>query len=84
MGFPTRWAYGFHLGGQIPGSPVAPIMGKGSSLQTFGHFGQSSCLAWADPDKELVVAFTCSRLLHRLESRRRWVDLNNAIWEAVL
>jgi hypothetical protein len=38
-------------------------MGAGSSLSTFGHFGNRSCMAWADWDHELVVVFLCNRLL---------------------
>jgi CubicO group peptidase (beta-lactamase class C family) len=82
IGLPTRWALGFHIGGQIQ-PDLPPLLGTGSSLRTFGHYGQSSSMSWADPDEGLVVAFTCSRLLQRDDSRSRWAELNNAVWEMV-
>ena len=76
-----RWAYGFHLGGQD--IPYGRFMGKGSTSRTFGHFGQRSSMAWADPDSELVVALTCNRLLSSADSRARWQSISNAVWDAV-
>lgn len=83
LGLQTRRAYGFHLGGRIPGGPSQYILGKGSSLETFGHFGMGTCMAWADRRTGTVAAFTCNRLLHHLKSRARWIELNDAIWDVV-
>jgi CubicO group peptidase (beta-lactamase class C family) len=79
-----RWAYGFHLGGlqRKSGDPGAG-MGKGSSEKTFGHFGQRTCMAWADSKAQLVVAFTCNRLLSLEANQRRWQELSDAIWDAI-
>jgi len=84
IGLPMRWAYGFHLGGPIPGTdPAANGMGRGSTLRTFGHFGQASCMVWADPDADIVVAFTCNRLLNSAEVTARWRALSDAVWDAL-
>jgi CubicO group peptidase (beta-lactamase class C family) len=77
-------AYGLHLGGNvIPEGEPGPVMGTGATARTYGHFGNRSCMAWADPDAKLVVAFTCNRLLGYKPNRSRWTDLSNAVWEAV-
>jgi CubicO group peptidase (beta-lactamase class C family) len=55
---PIRWAQGFQLGG--PGNDprdMARIMGALSSSETFGHAGNASCLAWADPTRGLALAY---------------------------
>lgn len=59
---PIRWAQGFQLGGprSIPGA-VSP-MGARSSVNTFGHNGSNCCIAWADPDRQLVVAYLTNRV----------------------
>jgi CubicO group peptidase (beta-lactamase class C family) len=80
-----RWAYGFHLGGlpRKPGEPGAG-MGKGSSEKTFGHFGQRTCMAWADFNAQLVVTFNCNRLLSLESNQSRWQQLSDAIWDALV
>lgn len=85
MGRISRWSYGFHLGGlKPPPGGVGPTMGKGSTVRTFGHFGFASSMAWADPDAELVVVFTCDAILSLADGRKRWVALSDAVWDAVL
>lgn len=84
LGVHMRWAYGFHLGGLIPQNPPGPIgMGRGASIRTFGHFGQASCMAWADPAAELVVVFLCNRLLGDLPVGQRWEEISDAVWDAL-
>jgi CubicO group peptidase (beta-lactamase class C family) len=83
IGVSMRWAYGFHLGGMGADGRVEYSMGKGSSLETFGHFGMSTCMAWADRGYQIAAAFTCNRMLHRLDSRRRWLVFNDLIWEGL-
>jgi CubicO group peptidase (beta-lactamase class C family) len=50
IGFPMRWATGFHLG----------THGRGSTLETFGHAGVGGQIGFADPARELAVAFLCN------------------------
>jgi CubicO group peptidase (beta-lactamase class C family) len=80
----TRWAHGFHLG---PNStdPELNGMGWGSTPGTFGHFGLGSCMAWADPDAGLAVAFTCNQLLEEAngDNSRRLASLSDAIWDSL-
>ena len=85
IGLHARWAHGFHLGGDIPANgPLGPsAMGKGSTLRTFGHNGQASCMAWADPDAEVVVTFVCNRLLDDAAVLARWKSLSDAVWDAL-
>jgi CubicO group peptidase (beta-lactamase class C family) len=50
IGFPMRWGTGFHMGGH----------GRGSTLDTFGHAGVGGQIGFADPARELAVAFLCN------------------------
>jgi CubicO group peptidase (beta-lactamase class C family) len=85
VGDSMRWALGFHLGGRPGGESDESLsgMGKGSTVRTFGHFGMGTCMAWADPDEKLVVAFTCNRLLAGDKGNVRWIELSNAVWDCV-
>ncbi len=80
----TFWAHGFHLGGRTPspGEP-GPSFGRASSLRTFGHAGNGTCIAWADPEAEMVLAFTCNLILPQRETAIRWQSLADALWEAL-
>jgi CubicO group peptidase (beta-lactamase class C family) len=83
LGVIMRWAYGFHLGGLSLAGQAEYMMGHGSSLDTFGHFGMGTCQAWADRRTGLAVSFTCNRMLYHVESRKRWLEINNAVWDAL-
>ena len=64
LGRTTRWGYGFHIGGDHKLNPTLPDgMGYRSSVNTFGHFGQRTSMAWADKSTRLVVVFLCNRFL---------------------
>lgn len=81
-----RWGHGFQLGGSDPAKGIAPdgsSMGHGSSVRTFGHFGNATSMTWADPDAGLIVAFLCNCLLSDDASRARWRALSNAVWDAL-
>ena len=64
---PIRWSQGFQLGGDGPApAPTGSVrartvparpMGRLAGSQTFGHNGSYCCIAWADPARELVVAY---------------------------
>lgn len=80
-----RWAQGFSLGGATERSkPEANYFGDSSSLSTFGHAGQGTCLVWADTKENLVMAFTCNRLLNSSMSQQRWKVYSDAVWKGLL
>ena len=80
-----RWAQGFSLGGATEGSqPEANYFGDSSSLSTFGHAGQGTCLVWADTREQLVMVFTCNRLLDSSKSQQRWKTYSDAVWRGLL
>ncbi|MBN2148813.1 MAG: beta-lactamase family protein [Anaerolineales bacterium] len=80
----VRWGMGFMLGGEWNAEPRgAQILGKGSTQRTFGHAGQGTCIAWADFDSGLVMAFTCNRLQDSETARRRWINLADAVWDSL-
>jgi CubicO group peptidase (beta-lactamase class C family) len=54
---PMRWSQGFQLGGEEGGNNRFSTMGRASGRTTFGHNGSNACLAWADPERDLVVAY---------------------------
>jgi CubicO group peptidase (beta-lactamase class C family) len=60
--YPIRWSPGFQLGGprSVPGT-VSP-MGADSSPRAFGHNGSNCCIAWADPDRDLVFVHLTDRV----------------------
>jgi CubicO group peptidase (beta-lactamase class C family) len=64
-----RWSQGFQLGGPRIGSSLAGPMGWLTSKQTFGHNGSNCCIAWADPQRDLVFAYLTNVLTSR------WADL---------
>jgi CubicO group peptidase (beta-lactamase class C family) len=79
----THWGLGFQLGGGRSAPDLSYPMGARSSLSTFGHFGLDSVMAWADRQEELILTFTCSRLLVTSQSDARWRALSDAAWETI-
>ena len=80
----TRWGYGFSIGGEHALNPDLPDgMGYGSSLDTFGHFGQRTSMAWADKRTGLVVVFLCNRFLSSLDYKNRLREISDTVWDLV-
>lgn len=81
--YPIRWSAGFQLGGPraVPGT-VSP-MGATSSTRAFGHNGSNCCIAWADPDRDLVVAHLTNRIGHPLADLRFHAAVADRILAAV-
>ncbi|MFM7270933.1 MAG: serine hydrolase domain-containing protein [Actinomycetes bacterium] len=52
VGFPMAWRLGYHMA----------ATGRGVIPNAFGHFGFGGSGAWASPDDDLAVAFTCNRV----------------------
>lgn len=57
LGVPVRWSQGFQLGGPCPDPTTARPMGTLSSRAAFGHNGSNACVAWADPERRLVLVY---------------------------
>lgn len=84
LGRRTRWGYGFFLGGDhILHPEYMDGMGRGSSIDTFGHYGQRNSMAWADRKTGIVVVFLCNRFLSSNENKYRLQQISNAIWDQV-
>jgi CubicO group peptidase (beta-lactamase class C family) len=80
---PMRWSYGFQLGGAVPGAaPASRPMGSLSGPQTFGHNGSNCCLAWADPERRLAVAYLTGALSGSPGAARHQAAVSDAIIEA--
>ncbi|MCJ1697710.1 beta-lactamase family protein [Rathayibacter caricis] len=72
---PILWAHGFQLGGRTP-SPFPPL-GSVVSPRAFGHNGSNVCVAWADPDRRLVVAYLTN--LVASNGARHMAAVSNAV-----
>lgn len=80
----TRWGYGFYLGGDHELNPHLPDgMGKGSSSDTFGHYGQRTSMVLADKKTGLVVVFLCNRFLSFFDYKNRLREITDAVWDAL-
>ena len=83
---PIRWSEGFQLGGARPGRArmgggYAP-MGSMASRQAFGHNGSYVCLGWADPERQVVLAYLTSRLVSRSAGARHMSEVSDAVLAA--
>jgi CubicO group peptidase (beta-lactamase class C family) len=80
-----NWGLGFIIGGgkHQPSDPHAMIMGYGSSETTFGGIGLGTCIAWADRNADVVMAFTCNGMLGDPGVKKRWAAISNAVWDGV-
>ncbi|WP_348789463.1 serine hydrolase domain-containing protein [Leifsonia sp. NPDC080035] len=79
MGFPVRWAHGFQLGGPIG---LARPTGSRADPLTFGHNGSSICNVWADPARDLVVAYLTNTADERARALRHLSDVSDEILAA--
>ena len=55
--------------------------GRHATRDTFGHSGNQSSCAFADPEQELVVAWACNGLPGERKHQQRQRNINNAIYE---
>jgi CubicO group peptidase (beta-lactamase class C family) len=54
-------------------------MGSLASRMAFGHNGSYVCLAWADPERQVVIAYLTSRLVSRPVGARHMSDISDAV-----
>ena len=84
----VNFGFGFQLGGSdvflkdTQGRKV-PFFGRGGTEKTFGHYGLGSCMVWADPVADVVVAFTTNGLWHSDITHVRWNTINDGVWDAL-
>jgi CubicO group peptidase (beta-lactamase class C family) len=84
LGRIIRWGYGLFLGGEHILQPdLIDGLGHGSSLKTFGHFGQRNSMVWADKPKDLVVVFLSNGFLSSDQNKIRLQQISNAVWDAI-
>lgn len=78
-----RWHTAFWgLGWEVKGTKPHHWTGRLTSPATFCHWGQSGTLMWADPTRDLAIAFLGNRTVLRAPwplNPPRWADLSDAI-----
>ena len=83
---PIRWSEGFQLGGERPGGARAgggyAPMGSMASRQAFGHNGSYVCLGWADPERQIAMAYLTSRLVSRSAGAQHMSAVSDAVLAA--
>ncbi len=79
FGRTIRWSEGFQLGGPDGDPARVRALGRRTSPRAFGHNGSNACLAWADPDRDLVLAYVTNRLHPHGEASEHFCDLSDTI-----
>ena len=72
---------GFILNSNRDGFQMPYGYGRHAAQDTFGHSGNQSSCAFADPEHELVVAWACNGLPGERKHQQRQRSLNSAIYE---
>ena len=84
---PVRWSEGFQLGGERAGQTRlgggSGPMGALASRTTFGHNGSYVCLGWADPERQVAVAYLTACLVSRSAGARHMAAVSDAILSEV-
>jgi CubicO group peptidase (beta-lactamase class C family) len=73
--------FGFILNSNRDGFQMPYGYGRHASREAFGHSGNQSSCAFADPARELVVAWVCNGLPGERKHQQRQRSINNAIYE---
>jgi len=73
------------LGWEVKGTDPGDYFGDRAHPTTFGHFGASGTIAWADPEEDLAVVLLTNRawVSKWPVQERRAARLANAIMEAL-
>ena len=82
LGLHIRWSQGFQLGGPAPGRTASHPMGETSNPATFGHNGSNTCLAWADPERQVVMAYLTNLLPPGSQRARHLSQVSDAVLSA--
>ncbi len=79
--FKMDWGLGFILNSNRDGFQMPYGYGRHASRDTFGHSGNQSSCAFADPQHKLVVAWVCNGLPGERRHQQRQRAINNAIYD---
>ncbi len=79
--YKTDAGLGFILNSNRDGFQMPYGYGRHASCDTFGHSGNQSSCAFADPEHELVVSWVCNGLPGERKHQQRQRSINNAIYE---
>jgi CubicO group peptidase (beta-lactamase class C family) len=74
---PIRWGLGFMLG------TTPRLYGDRLNPRVVGHAGGSACIAWADPDLKLSVAFLTNKMVGMNIAFDRYKDIANKVYECL-
>jgi CubicO group peptidase (beta-lactamase class C family) len=76
------WGLGFIINSAYHGAETVPYgFGPHASLRTFGHSGHQSSTGFADPEKELVVAWVVNGMAGEKKHDERVRAIDGAIYE---
>lgn len=76
------YGLGFIVNSNRYGASTVPYgFGQYASEETFGHGGSQSSIAFADPERELVVAVVANGRAGEPKHQRRAKEINDAIYE---
>ena len=76
------WGLGLIINSNRYGVETVPYgYGRHASASTFGHGGSQSSSAFADPERELVVAVVLNGMPGERKHNNRIRDINSAIYE---
>ena len=79
--FKMDWGFGFILNSNRDGFQMPYSYGRHASPDAFGHSGNQSSCAFADPRQQLVVAWACNGQPGERKHQQRQRAINNAIYE---
>jgi CubicO group peptidase (beta-lactamase class C family) len=74
---PIRWGLGFMVG------TTPRIYGDRLNPRVVGHAGGSACIAWADPDLKLSVAFLTNKMVGMNIAFDRYKEIGNKVYECL-
>jgi CubicO group peptidase (beta-lactamase class C family) len=77
LGLPISWGLGFMLG------TTPRIYGDRLNPRVIGHAGGSACIAWADPDAKLAVAFLTNKMIDMDTAWERYRRIGNKIYDCL-
>ena len=76
------WSLGFVVNSAIYGAETVPYgYGIHASPRTYGHSGQQTSVAFADPDSDLAVALIVNGMPGPDKHHQRFLHLLNALYE---